>query len=155
MAAALARCQLKKLAKRNTDGTAQTRRLNDRLVQLPGLYEQQNRPDVDRLFYGQNRFLFNETEAGMSRADCIKALRAEGVSVRAAGAQFQCDYPAYHEPQWWHHLPVIADRFPGAEEVNRRGISLPYFTKDVPDLVDQYVEAFKKVWAHRKELAKV
>ncbi|MBC8868593.1 MAG: DegT/DnrJ/EryC1/StrS family aminotransferase [Planctomycetes bacterium] len=155
MAAALARCQLKKLAKRNADGTAQTRRLNDRLVQLPGLYEQQNRPDVDRLFYTQNRFLFNETEAGMSREACIKALRAEGVSVRAAGAQFQCDYPAYHEPQWWHHLPVIADQFPGAEEVNRRGISLPYFTKDVPELVDQYIQAFEKIWAHRKELAKV
>jgi dTDP-4-amino-4,6-dideoxygalactose transaminase len=155
MAAALARCQLKKLAKRNAAGNAQTRRLNDRLAQLPGLYEQQNRPDVERVFYLQNRFLLNETEAGMSRAACLKALKAEGVSVGAAGAQFQCNHPAYHEAQWWHHLPVIADRFPGVEEVDRRGISLPYFTKDVPELVDQYVQAFEKVWAHRKELAKV
>ena len=153
MAAALARCQLKKLSKRNADGTAQTRRLNDRLIQLPGLYEQQNRPGVERVFYLQNRFLFNETEAGMSREACLKALKAEGVSVGAAGAQFQCDHPAYHETQWWHHPPVIADRFPGVEEVNRRGISLPYFTKDVPELVDQYIQAFEKVWAHRKELA--
>ena len=75
MAAALARCQLKKLAKRNADGIAQTRRLNDRLTQLPGLYEQQNRPDVERVFYAANRFLFNETEAGMSREACIKALQ--------------------------------------------------------------------------------
>jgi len=153
MAAALARCQLKKLSKQNGDGIAQTRRLNDRLIQLPGLYEQQNRPDVDRVFYNQNRFLFNETEAGMSRGACIKALRAEGVSVGAAGAQFQCHNPAYHEAQWWHHLPIIADRFPGAEEANRRGISLPYFTKNVPELIDQYIRAFEKVWAHRKELA--
>ena len=152
VAAALARCQLKKLPKRNADGVAQTRRLNDRLIQLPGLYEQQNRPDVERVYYSANRFLFNETEAGISREACIKALKAEGVSVRAAGAQFQCDAPAYHEPQWWHHMPIIADRFPGAEEVNRRGISLPYFTKDVPELVDQYIAAFEKVWAHRKEL---
>jgi len=154
MAAALARCQLKKLAKRNADGNAQTRRLNDRLTQLPGLYEQQNRPDVERVFYHSNRFLLNETEAGMSRAACLKALKAEGVSVGPAGAQFQCNHAAYHEAQWWHHLPVIADRYPGAEEVNRRGISLPYFTKDVPELVDQYIQAFEKVWAHRKELAK-
>ncbi len=153
MAAALARCQLKKLPKRNADGTAQVRRLNDRLIQLPGLYEQQNRSDVERTFYLSDRFLFNETEAGMSREACIKALKAEGVSIRAAGAQFQCDAPAYHEPQWWHHLPIIADRFPGAEEADRRGISLPYFTKDVPELVDQYIAAFEKVWAHRKELA--
>jgi dTDP-4-amino-4,6-dideoxygalactose transaminase len=154
MAAALARCQLKKLSKRNADGVAQTRRLNDRLIKLPGLYEQQNRSDVDRVYYHSNRFLFNEIEAGMSRAACIKALKAEGVSVSAAGAQFQCDNPAYHEAQWWHHPPVIADRFPGVEEVNRRGLSLPYFTKDVPELVDQYVNAFEKVWAHRKGLAK-
>ncbi len=154
MAAALARCQLKKLAKRNADGNAQTRRLNARLTQLPGLYEQQHRPNVERVFYAQNRFLFNETEAGMSRAACLKALQAEGVSVGAAGAQFQCNHPAYHEAQWWHHLPVIADRFPGAEELDRRGISLPYFTKDVPELVDQYIRAFEKVWAHRQELAK-
>jgi dTDP-4-amino-4,6-dideoxygalactose transaminase len=154
MAAALARCQLKKLLQQNAAGVAQTRRLNDRLIQLPGLYEQQNRPDVQRVFYNQNRFLVNETEAGMSRAACIEALKAEGVSVGAAGAQFQCDHAAYHEAQWWHHLPVIADRYPGADEVNRRGISLPYFTKDVPELVDQYSEAFEKVWTHRKELAK-
>lgn len=154
MAAALARCQLQKLGKRNADGNAQTRRLNVRLTQLPGLYEQQNRPDVERVFYHSNRFLLNETEAGMSRAACLKALKAEGVSVGAAGAQFQCGHPAYHEAQWWHHLPVIADRYPGAEEVDRRGISLPYFTKDVPELVDQYIQAFEKVWAHRKELAK-
>jgi dTDP-4-amino-4,6-dideoxygalactose transaminase len=153
MAAALARCQLKKLSKQNAAGIAQTRRLNDRLIRLPGLYEQQNRPDVQRVFYNQNRFLLNETEAGMSRGACIKALRAEGVSVGAAGAQFQCSHAAYHEAQWWHHLPVIADRFPGAEEVNRCGISLPYFTKDVPELVNQYARAFEKVWAHRKELA--
>jgi dTDP-4-amino-4,6-dideoxygalactose transaminase len=153
MAAALARCQLKKLAKRNANGTAQTRRLNDRLTKLPGLYEQQHRPDVERVFYSANRFLLNETEAGMTRAACIKALAAEGVSISAAGAQFQCHHPAYHEAQWWHHPPLIADRFPGAEEVNRRGLSLPYFTKEVPELVDQYITAFEKVWAHRKQLA--
>ena len=153
VAAALARCQLQKLSKRNADGVAQVRKLNDRLVQLPGLYEQQNRADVDRVYYAQNRFLFNEAEAGMSRETCLKALQAEGVSIGAAGAQFQCDAPAYHEAEWWHHLPIIADRFPGAEEVNRRGLSMPYFTKDVPELVDQYIVAFEKVWAHRKELA--
>lgn len=152
MAAALARCQLKKLTSQNGVGITQTRRLNDRLIQLPGLYEQQNRPDVERVFYNQNRFLFNETEAGMSREACIKALRAEGVSVGAAGPQFQCDHPAYHEPQWWHHPPVIAEHYPGADELTRRGISLPYFTKAVPELIDQYIAAFEKVWAHRKEL---
>jgi len=153
LAAALARCQLQKLAQRNATGVAQIRRLNARLTKLPGLYEQQNRPDVDRIFYNANRFLLNEAEAGMSRAACVKALRAEGVSISVAKSQFQCKEPAYHEAQWWHHLPVIAERFPGAEAVDRGGVALPYFTKEMPELIDQYIKAFEKVWAHRKELA--
>jgi dTDP-4-amino-4,6-dideoxygalactose transaminase len=153
-AAALARCQLKKLDHRNAAGNAQMQRLNERLAQLPGLYPQQNRPDVERIFYAANRFLLNEHEAGMSRGNCVRALRAEGVSIGGAGAQFQCNNPAYHEPQWWHHLPVIADGFPGVEEVNRHGLSMPYFTKDVPELIDQYIHAFEKVWSNRKQVVK-
>ena len=30
---------------------------------------------------------------------------------------------------------------------------LPFFTSEVPELCDQYVRAFEKVWAQRKELA--
>jgi hypothetical protein len=41
---------------------------------------------------------------------------------------------------------------PGCEEVRRTAIQLPYFTCDAPELVDQYVRAFEKVWAHRKQL---
>jgi hypothetical protein len=49
-------------------------------------------------------------------------------------------------------MPIIFDRFLGAERVNRRGISLLCFTKDVLDLVDQHIVAFEKAWAHREEL---
>ena len=154
MAAALAICQLEKLDKRNAILKAQVRKLNDRITRLPGLYEQQNRPDVDRVYYAENRFLLNETEAGMSRNACVKALRAEGVSISAAGAQFLCNNPIFHEAEWWHHLPVIADKFPGAAEVDKRGMSLPFFTREMPELNEQYIKAFEKVWAHRKELEK-
>jgi perosamine synthetase len=152
VAATLAKCQLDVLDKRNAILKAQVRKLNDRITKLPGLYEQQNRPDVDRVYYASNRFLLNETEAGMSRDACVKALKAEGVAAGAAGAQFLCKNPIFHEAEWWHHLPVMADRFPGAEEVDKRGISLPFFTKEVPELNEQYIKAFEKVWAHRKEL---
>jgi len=152
MAAALARCQLEKLDKRNAVLKAQVRRLNDRITKLPGLYEQQNRTDVDRVYYAANRFLLNETEAGMSRDACVEALKAEGVSVSAGKAQFLCNDPIFHEVKWWHHLPVIADKFPGAREFDKGGISLAYFTKEMPELNEQYITAFEKVWAHRKEL---
>jgi len=155
MAAALAKCQLETLDKRNAALKAQVRRLNDRITQLPGLYEQQNRPDVDRVYYWSNRFLLNETEAGMSRDACVKALKAEGVSLVSAGkAQFLCDDPIFHEAKWWHHLPVIADKYPGAREFNKGGIALEMFTREMPELTEQYIAAFEKVWEHRKELGK-
>ncbi|MEN8229392.1 MAG: DegT/DnrJ/EryC1/StrS family aminotransferase [Bacteroidota bacterium] len=154
MAAALARCQLKKLDTRNAVLKAQVRQLNDRITKLPGLYEQQNRSDVDRIYYHANRFLLNETEAGMSRDACVEALQAEGVSVTAGSSQFVCNDPIFREAKWWHHLPVIADQFPGAREVDKRGISLAYFTREMPELNEQYITAFEKVWTHRKELGK-
>jgi perosamine synthetase len=154
MAAALAKCQLEKLDKRNAVLKAQVRRLNDRITKLPGLYEQQNRPDVDRVYYSSNRFLLNENEAGMTRDACVKALKAEGVSANASSAQFLCKNPIFHEAEWWHHLPVIADKYPGAAEVDKRGIALPYFTTEMTELNEQYIKAFEKVWSHRKELGK-
>lgn len=90
----------------------------------------------------------------MTRDACVKALKAEGVSASAAGAQFLCNNPIFHEAEWWHHLPVIADKYPGAAEVDKRGIELPLFTKEMPELNEQYINAFEKVWAHRKELGK-
>jgi dTDP-4-amino-4,6-dideoxygalactose transaminase len=154
MAAALAKCQLEKLDKRNAILKAQVRCLNDRITQLPGLYEQQNRSDVDRVYYGGNRLYFKEKEAGFSREICVKALNAEGVSVKAAGAQFLAKNPIFHEAEWWHHLPVIAGKFPGVEDREKRGLVLPYFTKEMPELNQQYIKAFEKVWAHRDELRK-
>lgn len=154
MAAALAACQLKGLDKRNAAGSAQVRRLNDRLTQLPGLYEQKSRPDVERLYYAWNMMFIDEKQAGMTRAACVKALQAEGVSAGAVSYRLQHKLDLYKEPQWWHHAPKIPD-LPGSDEANRTAIGLPYFTSDQPELVEQYARAFEKVWAHRKELAKV
>lgn len=154
MAAALALCQLEKMDKRNAILKAQVRQLNDRITKLPGIYEQQNRPDVERVYYAGNRLYFNEKEAGFSRDMLIKALNAEGVTAQAKGAQFLAKDPIFHEAEWWHHLPIIADKFPGVEDREKRGFVLPYFTKEMPELNEQYIKAFEKIWAHRKELGK-
>jgi dTDP-4-amino-4,6-dideoxygalactose transaminase len=153
MAAALLRAQLPGLDKRNADGAAQVRRLNDRLLHLPGLYEQTSgRTDVKRLYYAWNMLFLDEAKAGISRSACVKALQAEGVHADAVSYTLQHKLPLYREAQWWHHLPLIPE-LPGSEQANQTAIGLPCFTSDVPELVDQYVKAFEKVWAHRKELA--
>ena len=61
-------------------------------------------------------------------------------------------YPIFQESTWWRHPPVLPDKTPGCDEANRTMIYLPRFTLEAPDLLDQYVKAFEKVWAHRKEL---
>ena len=153
MAAALARCQLKGLEERNRAGATQIRRLNDALTQLPGLYEQTSgRKDMERLYYAWNMLFIDEAQAGMSRKKAVEALKAEGVNATELFYQPQHKLPVYTEAEWWHHKPAIPE-LPGTDKANATAISLPYLTKDVPELVDQYIKAFERVWAHRKELA--
>jgi len=133
---------------------AQTRRLNDALTQLPGLYEQTSgRKDMQRLYYAWNMLFIDEKEAGMTRAAAVKALRAEGVHTSEFSYLLQHKCDLYREAAWWHHLPVIPE-LPGSEQANATAIPLPYFTSDVPELVEQYARAFEKVWAHREELGR-
>ena len=152
MAAALVRVQLRGLDKRNAMITTQIRRLNDRLTKLLGLYEQSSgRSDVERINYAWNMLFIDEAEAGMSRRKCVEALRAEGVKADAHYYTLQHELPLYREAQWWHHPPVIPE-LPGSDKANATGISLPCFTSEVPEMIDQYVKAFEKVWAHRGQL---
>lgn len=153
MSAALGLCQMKDLEARNAAGAQQTRRLNDALTQLPGLYEQSSgRKDVDRLYYAWNMLFIDEAEAGMTRDAAVEALKAEGVRADALHYTLQHTLPLYAEEEWWHHKPEIPD-LPGSVKANKTCIALPYFTSEVPELVDQYIKAFEKVWAHRKELS--
>lgn len=151
MAATLARLQLDGLEQRTATVHAQTRRLNDRITQLPGLSEQTVRADVKRDYYGGNMLSIDESKAGMSREAVVKALQAEGVRASAYVYRLQHKCVVYTEPQWWHHLPQIPN-LPGTEQVNRTAIRLPLFRIESPELVDQYIHAFEKVWARRNEL---
>jgi dTDP-4-amino-4,6-dideoxygalactose transaminase len=153
MGAALARCQLKKLDRQTELERQQNHALNSRLCQLPGLYEQAPAPGVKRVYWAGNHLFIDPAKAGMSRQAAVKALSAEGVSITNFGYSVSHRDVAFKEPQWWHHPPVIPDRLPGLDEIERTGITLPRFTKLVPELIDQYVLPFEKVWAHRAQLA--
>ncbi len=152
MAAALARCQLQGLEERVSAGLAQTRRLNDVLTELPGLYEQTSgRTDMRRIHYEWNMLFIDEQEAGVSREAVVAALQAEGVRADALSYRLQHKQPMYTEAAWWHHLPEIPE-LPGSDTANATSIALPYFTREAPEMVAQYIKAFEKVWAHRHEL---
>lgn len=153
MGAALARCQLRKMDAQTEMERKQNHDLNRRLCQLPGISEQAPTPGVKRVYWRGNQLFIDPAKTGMSRDTAVKALKAEGVSVSNFSYSVSHRDVAFKEPQWWHHMPVIPDRLPGLDEIERNGITLPRFTKPVPELLDQYVKAFEKVWAHRKQLA--
>jgi dTDP-4-amino-4,6-dideoxygalactose transaminase len=152
IAAVLARKQLRLLDERNAAVKARLRPLNDRICQLPGLSEPYCRPDADRVYYSNNMIFLDEAKAGITRAQLLKALDAEGVRASSGDYPEQHKYKIYSEAKWWHHPPVIPD-LPGTAQVNRSCIYLPLLYDDVPELAVQYAKAFEKIWAHRKELA--
>ena len=154
VSAILARIQLGKLDAMNAAGAAQVRALNDRITQLPGLSEQYARPDMERVYYSKNILFIDEKAASMSRAKVVEALKAEGVDVIENNWTMLHEYPIFGESQWWRHMPVLPnpDSVPGALEANRTAIQVAYFTSGQPELVEQYGDAFEKVWAHRNAL---
>lgn len=154
-AAAVARQQLKGLNECNSLVNSQVRKLNDRLTQLPGLTEPRCRPDQKRVYYGNNMLLLDEAKAGFTRAALLKVLQAEGVRTSALDYPEQHKFKIYSEAKWWHHPPEVPGILPGCAQVNRSSLTVPLFYAEVPELVEQYGEAFEKVWAHRANLAKL
>ena len=74
-AAAIARKQLQSLDERNAALKASIRRLNDRLVKLPGLAEPRCRPDQDRVYYNGNMLILDQKKAGFTREGVLRAQR--------------------------------------------------------------------------------
>lgn len=154
LAAALARKQLKNMERRNVLLDAQMRKLNGRLVELPGLSAQYCRPDAKRVYWASNLLFLDDAKAGCPKQTLIKALRAEGVRISATTYPEQHKFAIYSEEKWWHHKPDVPAFLPGCAQVNRTSVSLPLFHQEASELIDQYVKAFEKVWAKRPQLAK-
>lgn len=153
LAAAILRIQMRKVAAQSALVDAQTRRLNQRLAQLPGISIPYTRPDAQRVYWAANKIFIDEQKAGVPRAELLKALRAEGVAASPGPYDEQHRYKLYSEAKWWHHPVVIPDDLKGTTQVNKQAVNLPIFRAEAPDLVEQYAQAFEKVWAHRTEIS--
>ena len=154
-AAAVARQQLRSLDERNLQVAKLVRLMNNRITQLPGIFEPRCRPDQQRVYYNANMLLLDEAKCGFKRGQLLKALQAEGVRASIWDYPEQHKLYIYSEAKWWHHPPVIPERMPGNEHVNATHIFLPLFYGESPELMDQYGKAFEKVWAHRAEVARL
>jgi len=152
-AAAVGRIGLRKLDAMNALVKRNVRKLNDSLTQLEGLQEPRCRPDQDRVYYYANMLLLDPGKAGFSRDALVKALKAEGVKVSTWVYPEQHKLTVYSEAKWWHHPPIIPASMPGNDHINSNHLFMPLLYDEADDLIDQYVKAFQKVWAHRSQLA--
>jgi len=153
-AAAVVRQQLKGLDERNRVVKANVRKINDRICQLPGLSEPRVRKDQDRVYYHASMLLLDEKKAGFKRGQLVKALQAEGVRASFWDYPEQHKLKIYSEAKWWHHPPVIPD-LPGTRQVNQTHIFIPLFYGEAPELMEQHIRAFEKIWAHREAVARL
>ncbi|MEK7407947.1 MAG: DegT/DnrJ/EryC1/StrS family aminotransferase [Acidobacteriota bacterium] len=153
LAAAIARKQLRTMDQLTALVDAQVRKLTDRIVELPGLSRPYCRADARRVYWSGHMLFIDEAKTGCRKDALIKALRAEGVRVSDGAYDEQHKYRLYSEAKWWHHPPEIPKDLPGTTEVNRKAIKLPVFYEEAPELIEQYVKAFEKVWAKRAQLA--
>ena len=153
LAAALGRQQLKSLDRLNALVEKNVKTMNRHLTELEGVSEPLCRPDQQRVYYHRNLLFVDFKALGFSREALIRALKAEGVDVNFWDYPEQHKLKIYSEAKWWHHPPVIPASMPGNAYVNANHIFLPLFYEEAPDVIEQYVKAFQKVWSHRKELA--
>ncbi len=149
----MGRQQLKGLDRLNALVEKNVKALNQHLTQLEGVTEPVCRPDQQRVYYHRN-MLFCDFKKLWLHA----GRPAQGAASRGRGRELW-DYPEQHklkiysEAKWWHHPPAIPASMPGNAYVNANHIFLPLFYEEAPDVIEQYVKAFQKVWSHRKELA--
>lgn len=153
LAASLARQQLPKMGAHNEMVDRQIRHLNQQLSELPGVSHPWTRPDAKRVYWASNLIFIDEKKAGCSKEALLKALRAEGVQASDGSYDVQHRYQLYAEPKWWHHPVRIPDDLHGTAQVNRQAVRLPIFHEEAPELTEQYIQAFQKVWANRSQLS--
>lgn len=151
-AAAVCRQQLKVLDTTNAMVDKNVRALNDELVQLRGITEPYCRDDQERVYYYKNMLLVDFAGLGVARDKVLAALKAEGVQADVWDYPEQHKLKIYSEPQWWHHPPTIPESMPGNAYVNGNHIFVPIFYGEAPELIDQYVKAFQKVWSQLDRL---
>jgi perosamine synthetase len=166
--AALGRVALAKLDARNRRRNDNIHYLLERLDQLPGLQAPVLPPSIERVYYGQPRVTYDATALGGLPVDrFVEALKREGARV-SGGSQLrhrgglhtqpvftEGAHPAFHHPANAESMASVRyglGTLPVTEAPPRNRINLPTFPRADRDLLNQYVEAFRKVVTQADEL---
>lgn len=87
----------------------------------------------------ENNVIYRGEETGVPIDKLIEMLKTEGAVVR------RDRYPLLHEQPYFRERGSNQEDLPVTQEVREHIIALPTFPGDDGKLVDQYIEAFKKV----------
>ncbi len=166
LAAGLAKEQFKRLDTYLKGRNDNLLYLSSRLKGIPGITPPVVRDYVTRHAWFTYRPFFQPDElGGLSLQTYLKALQAEGVPIQKAASQPLHVEPLFqveddHSYTYGRTTPGISTParqryqlgdFPQAEQYARSTCTLPPFTEPMPQVMDQFAEAFSKVaeQAHR------
>lgn len=136
--AAITRVQLKTLEEKNLIRKNNIEKLLKALEELPGFHIYWPPSYIKRVYY-ENDVVYRDEETGVSLDRLIELLQAEGAIVR------RDRYPLLHQQPFFTERGSDPNDLPVTREINDHIIALPTFPGDDGSLVDQYIEAFRKV----------
>ena len=162
--AAIGRVALAKLDERNARRNAGIQYLYDQVSEIPGFSVPPMPDHVERVYYRSPFMIYDPDELGGLSADRFtQALQAEGArlgtSTRLRHRGGLHTQPLFVERKHWAfehpanaeaaaHVQYGPGTLPVTEDPPVNRVSLPRFTQPTPELLDQYVAAFRKVAAN-------
>ena len=155
LAAAIGRVQLKYLDERNKERNGNMEYLSSNLRGVKGIELFDTPPYVERTYWQYEIKYRSEELKAFSKDSFIEALRAEGVKITAERYQPLHLQPIFNErnirrcpfncPHLKRKIICREGDLPITEKLQRRLLALPAFPQARRKLLDQYVNAFKKV----------
>jgi len=136
--AAITRVQLKTLEEKNKIRNANIEKLLKALEELPG-FEIYWPPSYIKRVYYENDIVYRGEDTKVTIDRLIEMLKAEGAMVRSDR------YPLLHQQPYFVERGSNPEDLPVTREINKHVIALPTFPGDDGRLVEQYIEAFRKV----------
>lgn len=168
MSSAVGRVQLRHYDERMADIQKAMNRFWDRLEGVPGIAAHRPPKDWNGTmggWYAAHGLYKPEELGGLSATRFCEALRAEGVGEAAPGANKLLHlHPLFNDVDVYGHgkptriahsdrdLRQRAGSLPVTEAVAERVIWIPWFKVPKFDLIEEYVEAYRKVSAGYREL---
>jgi len=136
--AAITRVQLKTLETKNKIRNANIEKLLKALEELPG-FEIYWPPSYIKRVYYENDIIYRGEQTKVPIDRLIEMLKAEGAVVR------RDRYHLLHQQPYFVERGSNPEDLPVTREISEHVMALPTFPGDDGRLVEQYIEAFRKV----------